>query len=191
MAVPNAGGQQRPPDHGSIVIILGQEPNTPIPTLLGAKANSDVSDLLFLKLARPPADLITVDERRFQPQLARSWTRLDSLTLVFELDPRAKWHDGVPVTSRDVIFSFNRMRDSAVDPARALLLRHLESVTGEGDHRVVLRFRHAYREQFYDATFHVQLLPAHLVDTIPASRFAASAFVQAPVGNGPYRWVRR
>jgi len=182
---------QRGADHGSIVIILGQEPATPVPTLLGAKANNDVADLLFLRLARPGRTLITTDEKSFEPQLARSWTRRDSLTLVFELDPRAKWHDGMPVTARDVLFSFARMRDSTVDPQRALLLRHLASVTAEGERRVVLRFRRAYPEQFYDATWHVQLLPAHLVDTIPAERFAGSAFVRAPVGNGPYRWVRR
>jgi peptide/nickel transport system substrate-binding protein len=78
-----------------------------------------------------------------------------------------------------------------VDPQRALLLRHLESVRAEGERRVVMRFRRAYPEQFFDAAVHVQPLPAHLVDTIPAARFAASAFVQAPIGNGPYRWVRR
>src|SRR5262249_39287833 len=155
--------QQRPADHGSIVIIVGQEPATPIPTLLGAKADNDVSDLLFLRLARPGRALNTADEKSFEPQLARSWSRRDSLTIVFELDPRAKWHDGVPVTSRDVLFSFGRMRDSTVDPQRALLLRHLATITAEGDHRVVFHFRQAYAEQFYDATFHVQLLPAHLV----------------------------
>ena len=182
---------QRPPDHGSIVILLGQEPTTPIPTLLGGSANSAVSDLLFLRLARPGRGLVTTDERSFEPELAKSWTRRDSLTLVFELDPRARWHDGKPVTSRDVVFSFTRMRDSTADPGRAVLLRYLASVTAEGDHRVVMRFDRAYPEQFYDATFHVQLLPAHLVDTIPPAGFAASDFVREPVGTGPYRWARR
>jgi peptide/nickel transport system substrate-binding protein len=186
-----AAVRQRGPDHGSAVIIVGQEPSTPVPTLLGAKADNDVADLLFLRLARPGRNLATTDERGFEPELARSWTRRDSLTIAFELDPRARWHDGVPVTARDVVFSFERMRDPAVDPDRALLLRHLASVTAEGDRRVVLRFRRAYPEQFFDATYQVQPLPAHLVDTIPSARFAASAFVQKPVGNGPYRWVRR
>ena len=183
--------RQRGPDHGSAVIIVGQEPATPVPTLLGAKANNDVSDLLFLRLARPGKNLATADERGFEPELARSWIRRDSLTIAFELDPRARWHDGVPVTAQDVVFSFERMRDSTVDPDRALLLRHLATVTAEGDRRVVLRFRRAYPEQFFDATYQVQPLPAHLVDTIPPARFAASAYVQHPVGNGPYRWVRR
>ena len=183
--------RQRPADHGSIVIIVGQEPATPVPTLLGAKADNDVADLLFLRLARPGRALNTADEKSFEPELAKSWSRRDSLTIVFELDPRAKWQDGAPVTARDVLFSFGRMRDSTVDPQRALLLRNLATVTAEGDRRVVFRFRRAYAEQFYDATFHVQLLPAHLVDTIPKERFASSSFVREPVGSGPYRIVRR
>src|SRR5450432_1835699 len=49
----SAAARQRPTDHGSIVIVMGGEPSTPVPTLLGQKANDDVSDLLFLRLARP------------------------------------------------------------------------------------------------------------------------------------------
>jgi peptide/nickel transport system substrate-binding protein len=186
-----ASARQRPSDHGSMVIVMGGEPSTPIPTLLGQKANDDVSDLLFLRLARPGPGRSVADERGYEPQLARSWSRPDSLTLVFELDPRARWHDGVPVLARDVVWSFERMRDSTVDPDRALLLRHITTVTAENEHRVVIRFRRAYPEQFYDATYQVQPLPAHLVDTIPPSRFAGSSFVQHPIGNGPYRWARR
>jgi peptide/nickel transport system substrate-binding protein len=186
-----AAARQRAPDHGSIVVILGREPTTPVPTLLASTANSSVSELLFLRLARPGRLLLTTDERSFEPELARSWRRRDSLTLEFELNPKARWHDGVSVSAKDVLFSYARMRDSTIDPQRALLLRQLASVTAENEHRVVFRFRRAYPEQFYDATWHVQLLPAHLVDTIPPSRFAASAFVQQPIGSGPYRWVRR
>jgi len=190
-AVVSTAAAQRPADHGAAVILLGQEPATPVPTLISGSANAAVADLLFLRLARPGRGLLTTDERSFEPELARSWSRRDSLTLVFELDPRARWHDGIPVTSRDVLASFGRMRDSTVDPVRALLLRQLASVTAEGDRRVVMRFRRAYPEQFYDATFHVQLLPAHLIDTIPPGRFAESRFAREPVGSGPYRWVRR
>lgn len=186
-----ASAQGRASDHGSLVIIMSQEPSTPVPTLLGAKANNDVSDLLFLRLARPARGLNITDEKSFEPQLAKSWTRRDSLTIAFELDPRARWHDGVPVTSRDVVFSFNRMMDPAIDPARALLLRFLSRVTAEGDYRVVLRFSRVYSQQFYDGAVQVQPLPAHLVDSIPGNRFARSGFVQRPVGNGPYRWIRR
>lgn len=181
---------QRPSDHGTITIVLGAEPTLPVPTLSTRKQNTDVAALLFLPLARIGRGLESADESRFEPALARSWTRRDSLTLAFELDPRARWHDGVPVTARDAVWSLERARDSSVAPVYALLLRRLASVTAEGAHRVVVRFREAYAEQMYDAVFHAPPLPAHLLDTIPAERLATSAFAAAPVGNGPYRWDR-
>jgi len=187
--LPAASAAQRA-SGGTAVIVMGGEPSTPVPTLLGLKANMDVADMLFLRLARPASTTQLADERSYVPELARSWRRRDSLTIEFELDPRARWHDGTPVTARDVVWSFARMRDSTVDPQRAVLLRHLAGVSAENG-RVVFRFQRRYAEQMYDVVWHVQPLPTHLVDTIPPERFATSAYVQRPVGNGPFRWVRR
>jgi peptide/nickel transport system substrate-binding protein len=185
-----AAAQREAPDHGTITIVIGAEPTLPIPTLSNAKQNLDVASLLFLPLARLGPDLAVTDERRYEPALARAWARRDSVTLVFDLDPRARWHDGTPVTARDVVWSLDRARDSAVAPTHALLLRHIGSVAAEGTERVVVRFRRAYPEQMYDAVFHVHPLPAHLLDTIPPDRLARSSFVAHPIGNGPFRWSR-
>lgn len=185
------GAQNAP---GTVVIVTGEQATLPVPTLMEGRAartaNFDLADQLFLRLAinqpgRPP-----VGDAGFQPLLARSWSRRDSLTLVFELDPRARWHDGAPVTSRDVVFTFGRALDPAISPSLAGLLRFVDSVTAEGEHRVVVRFRRAYASQLYDATYYVQPIPAHLLATVPADSLAQSAFVRRPVGNGPYRWVR-
>jgi peptide/nickel transport system substrate-binding protein len=70
------------------------------------------------------------------------------------------------------------------------LLVDIAAVEAEGDNRVVIRFARAYGEQLYDATYHVQILPAHLVASIPPDSLMSSAFSRAPVGSGPYRWDR-
>jgi len=166
-----------------------------VPTLLeGAQnstANQDVADQLFLRLAGLGPDLVTAGDRGFVPLLARSWTRRDSLTLAFELDPRARWHDGAPVTSRDVVFTMRRARNPAIAPRLANVTRRIAAVEAEGDRVVVFRFREVYAEQFYDATFHTGILPAHLLEHLPPKAEAWAAFVAHPVGSGPYRWVRR
>jgi peptide/nickel transport system substrate-binding protein len=178
----------------SIVIVTGQQPTMPIPTLIEGPANNvaniELADQLFLKLALLGPTLLTAGDRNFVPQLARSWNRRDSVTLAFDLDPRAKWQDGVPVTARDVIFTFNRAKDPSIAPRLVDLLRHVTSVTAEGDRRVVFHYSHPYSEQLYDATFHVSPLPAHLLDSIPPQAVGRSSFVTHPVGNGPYRLVR-
>src|SRR5512134_1780884 len=96
---------------GTAVIIVGADPNAPVPTVGPGKQNVDVADILFLRLARMGPDIVTAGDKGFIPELARRWTRRDSLTLAFELDPRARWHDGTPVTARDVVFAFDRARD--------------------------------------------------------------------------------
>jgi peptide/nickel transport system substrate-binding protein len=178
----------------SIVIVTGEQPTMPIPTLMEGPAltvgNIELADQLFLRLARLGPTLTTAGDGGFVPLLARSWTRRDSVTLAFDLDPRARWQDGAPVTARDVVFTFERARNAAVAPRLAALLRHITSVTAEGERRVVFRYSRPYPEQFYDATFHAAPLPAHLLDSIPPEEMARSSFVAQPVGSGPYRLVR-
>lgn len=179
----------------SLVIVTGAEASMPIPTLMegdqAGQANYEISDHLFLRLANLGQTLTTAGDAGFVPQLARSWTRRDSVTLVFELDPRARWHDGVPVTSRDVVFTMKRARDPSISPRVAKLLRYITAVEAEGDRTVVFRFARVYAEQLYDATFHTAMLPAHLLAGLPPDSLARSAYASHPVGNGPYRWVRR
>jgi peptide/nickel transport system substrate-binding protein len=179
----------------SLVIVTGAEASLPIPTLMegdqAALANYEISDHLFLRLAALGPTLTTGGDAGFVPQLARSWTRRDSVTLAFELDPRARWHDGAPVTSRDVVFTMSRARNPAISPRVAKLLRYITGVEAEGDRTVVFRFARVYAEQLYDATFHTAMLPAHLLAGLPPDGLARSAYASHPVGNGPYRWVRR
>jgi peptide/nickel transport system substrate-binding protein len=154
-------------------------------------ANDEVADQLFLRLAAVGPDMVTAGDRGFVPLLARQWTRRDSLTLVFDLDPRARWHDGTPVTARDVLFTMRRARDRDIAPRLANATRRIVDVTAEGDHRVVFRYREVYAEQLYDATFHTAIVPAHLLERLPPTLEAWGPFVARPIGNGPYRWVRR
>ena len=179
----------------TIVIVTGQQATTPVPTLMegleNTTANYEIADHLFLRLAGVGPGLVTAGDRGFVPLLARSWTRRDSLTLVFELDPRARWHDGTPVTARDVTFTLGRARDSTIARRLANVTRRIASVEAEGDHRVVFRFREVYSEQLYDATFHAAILPAHLLAARPPTPEAWASFVARPIGSGPYRWVRR
>jgi peptide/nickel transport system substrate-binding protein len=146
--------------------------------------------MLFLRLAELGPTLATAGEESFVPVLAESWERRDSVTLVFHLDARARWHDGVPVTAADVLFSFERARDPAISAQLATVLSTIQEVTAEGDLTVVFRFDRPFPEQFYTAVYHVQPLPAHLLAQLDPDSIAGSPYMQAPVGNGPYRFGR-
>ncbi len=175
------------------VIAVGESAQLPVPVLLsssGRSADAEVADLMFLRLAALGPTHETSGDRGFEPQLASGWTRRDSVTLAFDLDSRARWHDGQPVTARDVVFTFGLARDTMFSATLSGLLHRITDVSAEGDHRVVVRFAQPYAEQLYDAAFHVQPLPAHLLQGQSLEQLLRSDFVRSPVGNGPYRWVR-
>ena len=174
---------------GTLVTLVTSDADVLVPAFTQGSIGVQISDLLFLKLADLGLALNTLGDSGFQPRLARSWKFEDSLTIAFELDPRARWQDGVPVTASDVAFTFDVYRDpKAASPSRPLLTE-IASVTARDERTAIFRFKHHYAEQFYDATHHMRVLPRHLLDSIPHERMAAHPFNRQPIGNGPYRFV--
>lgn len=174
---------------GTLVIVSPGEPDALLPALTTLTPARDVYDQLFLKLADVGPGLNTFGDSGFAPLLAERWQFEDPLTLVLHLDPRARWHDGRPVTAGDVAFSFRVTTDARYNSPQRSLLRKIRAVEARDSLAVVFRFTEPYAEQFYDAVYHLRVLPAHLLDTIPPARWASSAFVHRPVGSGPYRFV--
>src|SRR5262249_5646169 len=148
-----------------------------------------IAQLIFLNLADMGPGMNTLGDSGFVPRLARSWKFEDPQTIVFNLDPRARWQDGKPVTAADVVFSFALYRDSLFgSPVRALLSR-MGTITARDSLTAVVKFKTWYPEEFYDASYQVTILPKHLLDTIPANRVGTHPFVRHPIGDGPYRFV--
>lgn len=184
--LPVRGAGQAAPEH--LDFAIGAIITNIIPGTHTSAAANQIGDLVFLRLGRYGGT--SFGDRAAVPELASSWTRRDSVTIAFDLDPRARWHDGVPVTSRDVVFSFDRARNPRTTPLLASQLVDVAGVEAEGDRRVVVRFTRPYGEQLYDATYLVQILPAHLLSSVHPDSVTSSAFARAPVGTGPYRWDR-
>lgn len=175
---------------GTVVFAIGEDPTLPLPALTDRTADTDLADQLFLRLAMLGATFRTAGDAAMTPLLARRWQRVDPLTLVFELDPRARWQDGTPVTARDVVFTWRLMTDPVVGKGR-LVMEPVASVEALGPAKVRVRFKRPFAEQLYLFSFNMQPLPAHLLEGIAPAAIARSDFAAGPVGNGPYRYLRR
>ncbi|WP_105438502.1 extracellular solute-binding protein [Neorhizobium sp. T25_13] len=116
--------------------------------------------------------------------LAESVEWNDDRTFIqFNLNPKAKWSDGQPVTPDDVIFSFELLRDKARIPfsSRLAPVAKMEKI---GEHSVRLTFNEkADREFPLILATGTPILPKHATD--PAT-FDQST-LKPPVGSGPYR----
>ena len=177
------------PDCGTLVDAAIGEPGTLLPASTEEITARDIEEQLFLKLADVGMSMNTVGDEDFQPLLAQSWEWDGPLTLVFHIDPRARWQDGQPVSAVDVAFTFDAYMDSAVASPYRAQLKRIASVTARDSLTAVFRFRERYPEMFYDAVYHMRVLPAHLLRPVPRDQWKTAPFGRQPIGDGPYRFV--
>ncbi|MCG8427309.1 MAG: ABC transporter substrate-binding protein, partial [Chromatiales bacterium] len=65
-----------------------------------------MSHMVFDPLVRWTQDL------GFEPRLAESWERIDERTVRFKLRKGVTFHSGNPLTTKDVLWTFNRLKNS-------------------------------------------------------------------------------
>ncbi len=101
----------------------------------------------------------------------------------FNINPKAKWSDGEPVTPDDVIFTFNLLKEKGRPPFNSRLdgVAKLEKI---GEHGVRFTFNdRANRETPLILASSTPILPKHAIDP---EKFE-QAGLGAVVGSGPYR----
>ena len=189
LAAPACG--QRSAPRATIVYALGKEPTMPIPVIMGPdEANSDLSDQLFLHLVTFAPGAQVAGDNAMAPSLAKSWRRIDPLTLVFEIDPRARWHDGAPVTAHDVVYTWQLANDPRVGTDRGRL-ESIAAVEATAERTVRVHFKVPSSEQVYVFGFLIQPLPSHLLEKLAPEAISTSEYAKHPIGDGPYIYTRR
>ncbi|HXE60004.1 MAG TPA: peptide ABC transporter substrate-binding protein [Gemmatimonadaceae bacterium] len=177
-------------DH-TLVVALAAEPTLLLPPLIAETPGFVVADQILERLAEPDSTLDIAGDRAFHPRLADRWAWApDSLSIAFHIAPNARWHDGRPVTAHDVRFTFAIYTDTAVASPAASLLTNIDSVEVRNDRVAVFWFRRRHAHQFFDATYHMRILPEHVLGAAPPGSLRSSAFARAPTGSGPFRFAR-
>ena len=111
----------------------------------------------------------------------------DGLTITFHLRHGVTWHDGAPLTSKDVLYTYQVTVDPKTPTAYAEDFKQVKSITALDDFTI----RVTYGEPFAPAlaSWGVNILPAHL---LAGQDITKSPLARKPVGTGPYRfkeWV--
>ena len=127
--------------------------------------------------------LVTVDPEtnEFVPQIAESWEQTDDQTYVFKIREGIKFHDGSDLTAEDVKFSLDRARNSA---AVSYIVNFIEEVTVDDDHTVTVKTTAPYAPTLRNLAIpFAAIVPKAVVEA------DENAFIQNPVGSGPYKFV--
>lgn len=189
-AVTACRGTDAAPTGGILVVSAGADAETLFPPLAVGSQSRAVTELLYDKLADIGPGLNTIGDVGFVPKLAESWEwSADSLTITFHLDPKARWHDGRPVTSADVQYAVRIWTDSAVGAGSRSAFASVDSVAAPDAHTARVHFRERSPEQFYTFVYNLIPLPAHRLSTLADTALHDAAEVRAPVGSGPFRFV--
>ena len=109
----------------------------------------------------------------------------DLSEVAVQLHPDAYWHDGVPITARDVEFTFDHVLTKSHSGVRAAL-SIIESVEVLGEREVLFRFKRIpglNKNSFASPATYVSILPEHYWRT----RDLTKPTLEPPLGSGPYR----
>ena len=171
---------------GTVVILTGTDPGTLFPPLIGKVQGKQIAEQIYDYLADVGPDLNTRNDRGFRRQLAESWRwSADSLQISFQINPRARWHDGRRVTARDVAFTFALNRNPELASYYASSLSNIDSVTVLDSVTAKFWFHRPLPTRFLDAAAQLLILPAHQLENIRAAALRETP--PPPVGSGRFR----
>ncbi len=172
-----------PPAYGDLLIegSIGDASNL-IPLLATDSTSHQIGSLIYNGLVKYDKNLNIVGD------LAESWhISEDGLVITFKLRKGVKWHDGVPFTAQDVLYTYQVTIDPRTPTAYAgdfLKVKKAEVLDN-------YTFRVRYGAPFAPAlmSWGTPILPRHL---LAGRDITTSPLARKPIGTGPFRfhqWV--
>jgi peptide/nickel transport system substrate-binding protein len=161
-------------DPRTVTMLIENSPTNLDPRIGNDGQAEHIDSLLFDALVRR-------DEHfGLQPLLATKWDTPDPLTWIFHLRTDARFHDGRPLTSRDVKFTIDSILNGTVISVKAGSFQTLDHIDAPDPATVV---------------FHLKkpdpALPFNLCDgaigIVPYG--SGRDFSQHPIGSGPFTFV--
>ncbi|MEM6381524.1 MAG: extracellular solute-binding protein [Pseudomonadota bacterium] len=112
----------------------------------------------------------------------------DYSSVTFRLRGDARWHDGVPVTAADVVFSFNALVEH--NPSQRAYYSHVEAVEIPRRGEVKFLFDEVGNRELPYIVGQLIVMPQHWwagTDASGNARDISRGTLEPPLGSGPYR----
>ncbi len=165
-------------DKDSLIVALDREPASLDPNGNSVSVKRMVDNCIY--------DTLLKFDDNLNPtaSLATAWEQVDELTWKFSLRDDVKFHDGTPLTSKDVVFSFKRIGES--NNGNDLTSPFdLEGCETPDDYTFVLKTKEPYA-----FTESVLCSPGlAIVSQKAVEEMGNDAFARSPIGSGPYKFV--
>ncbi len=179
-----AASAQKPKSGGTAILGIEGEPGS----LVAFLATDTVAMMAAYNIFNGLVGL--GDNLEIIPDLAEKWTvSPDGTVYSFELVKTAKWHDGRPVTSEDVVFTLTELVGK-VHPRASSWWPNVTSVTATGPHGVEIKLRQPFAP-FLSMLGSVLssgtlIVPKHIWEKGDPKANPANS---RPIGSGPFKFV--
>lgn len=127
------------------------------------------------------------DKNQLVGDLAQSYDVDESgKQYTFSLKPGLIWHDGAPLTSADVLYTFRTIQNP---DTRSPLLSSWQGIAISAPNPQTVVFGLPSALTAFPHSLTTGIIPAHLLQKLPAAQLRSSSFnTTEPVGAGPFEW---
>jgi len=168
-----AGCSSRPAPDTAVMLIESSPVN--LDPRIGTDAQSQRIDMLiFDSLVRKTSTY------ELEPWLAKSWEQPDPRTWIFHLQPGVRFHNGQPLTSADVKWTLDSMRDGTIITSRGATFKKVDRIDAPDPLTCVIHLKEP-------DPFLLWNLSDGAVGIVP--RGSGREFWRHPIGSGAYEFV--
>lgn len=163
---------------GSLINAMTGEPSSLISMIAGESASSAISSNIFNSLLKYDKNL------ELEGDLVESWQiSADQKTIRFTLKPDLKWADGKPLTSADVLFTWQAVTDEKNASPYASDFQLVKKASTPDPRTFEVSYEQAYAPAL-DSWAGLQILPKHLLQ---GQDLHTTNFARKPVGSHYYK----
>jgi peptide/nickel transport system substrate-binding protein len=162
------------PDPDTLVMLIESSPTNLDPRVGIDGQSENIDNLIF-------DDLLTKgDDLNVAPGLADSWQIPDALTYIFHLHHGVRFHDGRPLTSHDVKWTFDSLLQRQIPSTKAAKYQFVDRVEAPDDFTIVFHLKEPDAPLLWN-------LSDGAVGIVPYG--SSDEMTEHPIGSGPFKFV--